>query len=164
MIQHSRNLQRADEMNYSDSYGPLRKPGDYFTADDVLYSRTYETYMFYIVLLSTGDLIFVSQTELISTKYEETIRRRISNNRSTRGMNAFLRGQDNDNVAYLPDNANDNIMSYLIETPLASRINSRIDSKRNPERSKKRLRQRLDLAATATARPAAITLSGAASM
>ena len=133
MIQHSRNLQRADEMNYSDSYrAVVHKPGDYFTNDNVLYARTYDNYIFYNVLLLTGEIIFVNQTELLSTKYQETVRRRINNNRSTRNMNAFLGNQDDEKIPYLPDHVNDNIMSYLIETPFANNINARIDNRRNP--------------------------------
>ena len=103
-----------------------------FTADRQLHARRSGQTYYYLVRLSSGESIVLTEVDLLTMMNDEIAHRTARNNRSNRSMHTFLTERPNDNRPYLPNNMHDNIMSYLYETPLSTNINTRIHNRQNP--------------------------------
>lgn len=126
MVIHDDSLEYAEERDFT--YNTPRQHNRY-TADGQLYAQVLGNNVYYVVRLVSGENIIQTERNLVVIMGTEGLRRNMNNNQSRRNMEEFL---SDDTRPYLPDAINDNIMSYLTETPLSTNINTRIQNRLNP--------------------------------
>ena len=133
MVIHD-GLNYAEEVDYRIYYQDNRA-NQHYTTDGKMYAKFDGENNVYLILLSSGENISMTEREILMMSGNEAATRTISNIHSKRGMNAFKQVQDDkllSRVPYLTNGVNDHIQSYLTETPLSTNVNTRIHNRQNP--------------------------------